>query len=731
MRWLPLLGLLACQANEPLYLPTVEGARTMVLVVLADPPQIQVEDLKAGASGVPLVLDKQQTVVALYFTLPPAALGLTVGPYTSPSSGPYLRAPIAAFRYQAGEAGSLEPAGAEETDDARGRVRVALGDFLACAEVGGCLIAGEGGPECNLNCESPPAPEPPTLPEVPCPSVWEEQADGPAGLKTCRPARVARLICTPGHFQPSRAGTCEPLGPACGEPLPSGGVHVDPTAPAGGDGTLARPFSTIAEAVRRRPSPSVITLAEGDHPGPVTFEAPVEVVGACSGQVRITATGGEAIHVQSEGVLLRNLSVLRTDPGPALRVAGGLSAEAVELGPLELESGLLQLEDVQVRARGAPGLSLLGGRAEVNNLVILAEGSPGLVLEGAQIEGGQVVVEGPNVGWYQGPGVRAHLDGLEIVGALEAGARFTRAEAIGEPCGPLLATTTATLSDVLITEPGPDAQGLSVSCGASTYLNRLAILGHAQVALAIGAAARVEATDWIIEDAAVHQGAFSAIVDGGATFELSRGHIRSSAPDLFAMFDDGTDGQIGDLLLEPLGERESAFRTREARLVLRRILISGVGGFSLSTLGQFIGEDLRIIGSGPLAWSLNGEGSLGRVAIDSTPGSDLGLMVTTCQALSFCPSPVVDIHDLHLSGSKVGLRVPAVAVIAELRNFLFTGHEVGALEFPFPTPFKLRTGTISNSKVVLITGNEGYNFTEMLQGVVLVDNQELRRIVTP
>jgi hypothetical protein len=69
VRWLPLLGLLACQANEPLYLPTVEGARTMVLVVLADPPQIQVEDLKAGASGVPLVLDKQQTVVAplLYF----------------------------------------------------------------------------------------------------------------------------------------------------------------------------------------------------------------------------------------------------------------------------------------------------------------------------------------------------------------------------------------------------------------------------------------------------------------------------------------------------------------------------------------------------------------------------------------------------------------------------------------------------------------------------------------
>jgi hypothetical protein len=77
---------------------------------------------------------------------------------------------------------------------------------------------------------------------------------------------------------------------------------------------------------------------------------------------------------------------------------------------------------------------------------------------------------------------------------------------LGSHAGPSWPPPTATLSDVLITEPGPDAQGLSVSCGASTYLNRLAILGHAQVALAIGAAARVEATDWIIEDAAVHQG---------------------------------------------------------------------------------------------------------------------------------------------------------------------------------------------------------------------------------
>ncbi len=642
-----------------------------------------------------------------------------------------MRAPIAAFRYRAGEAGSLEPAGTEETEAARGRVRVSLGDFLACAEVGGCLVAGEGGPECKLDCTPPPAPQPPALPEVACPSGWLQRTDGPLGLVTCVPERPARVACAPGQFQPSGAATCEALGVVCGGPLPSGEAYVDPTAPAGGDGSQARPLRTIAEALELRPSPKSIILAEGDHPGPVTFEAPVEVVGACSGQTRITATGVEVVDVQAEGVQLRNLTVARVDPGPALQVMGGLRAQGVELGPLSLTSGLLELEGVQIRAQGAPGLAISGGRAEVDNLVVLAEGAPGVAVEGARVEGRQVVIEGPSVGWWQGPGGSAQVDGLEVVGALEHGALFTRAEALGEPCGRLLATTTATLSDVLIREPGPEARGLSVACGASTFLNRLAILGHAEVALAIGSLAHVAAHEWVIEDAAVHPGAFSALVDGGATFELQRGRIRSSANTLLAMFDDGTDGQLADLLLEPLGEREWAFRSRELRLVLRRLLISGGGGLSLSTLGEFIGEDVRIIGPGPFAWSLNGEGSLGRVAVESTPGAEFGFLLTSCQALSFCPSPVVDINDLSLSGSQVGLRVPAVAVIAELRNFLFTSHDVGALEFPFPTPFKLRSGTISNSAVVLITGNEGYNFTEMLQGVVLVDNQELRRIVTP
>lgn len=731
VRWLPLLGLLACQANEPLYLPTVEGAETLVLVVLADPPQIQVEDLRSGASGMPLVLEKRQTVVALYFALPPAALGLKVGPYTSPDSGPFLRAPISAYRYQAGEAGSLGLASAEETELARGKVRVAVGDFLACAESGGCLAASEGGPECKLACMPPPPPTPPALPEVPCPAGWEARADGPEGLMTCRPAVVARRACPLGQFQPLGVAGCEPLGADCGQPLPTDGVHVDPNAAPGGDGTSARPFRTIAEGLSLRPRPASLVLAAGDHPGPVIFRDPIEVVGACSGLTRITATGVEVIQVQAEGVSLRNLSVVRSDPGVALRVGGGLRLQGVEVGPVSLEAGLVQLYEVQIRAQGAPGLDVAGGRAEVNGLVILAEGSTGLVLEGARLDGRQLVIEGPDVGWRQGPSATAKLDGLEIVGAREVGLQLTRSADLSDSCGPWLGTTTATLSDVLIHDPGPQAAGLSLTCGAEATLNKVALLGHEQLALAASAGARLDATDWVIEDAPLHQGAFSAYLDGGANFQLRRGRIRSSATTLLVMFDDGTEGQLADLLLEPLGEREWALRTRQVRLVLQRLLVSGSGGISLSTLGNFIGSDVRIVGPGPFSWTLNGEGSLGRVAIESTPGADYGFLLTSCQALSFCPSPVVDIHNLRLSGSRVGLRVPAVALIAELEDFSFSGHDVGALEFPFPTPFKLRNGTISNSAVVLITGNEGYNFTEMLQGVVLVDNQELRRIVTP
>src|SRR5687767_7702175 len=96
------------------------------------------------------------------------------------------------------------------------------------------------------------APAPPVF--TPCPAGWREVEGGDVTVCDPWPAtgRVSTCAADEAHF-PGEPG-CARIGTACPagdwpEGLPAGAsiLHVRPGAPAGGDGSQAAPYATIAE----------------------------------------------------------------------------------------------------------------------------------------------------------------------------------------------------------------------------------------------------------------------------------------------------------------------------------------------------------------------------------------------------------------------------------------------------------------------------------------------------
>ncbi|NIS34721.1 MAG: hypothetical protein GWN73_30450, partial [Actinobacteria bacterium] len=83
--------------------------------------------------------------------------------------------------------------------------------------------------------------------------------------------------------------------------LPAGPVRYVRPGATGGDGTMASPFGTVADALAGAPDGVVIALARGTHAEAVSIAANATLVGACAAETTIrpptssTTTG--VVHV--------------------------------------------------------------------------------------------------------------------------------------------------------------------------------------------------------------------------------------------------------------------------------------------------------------------------------------------------------------------------------------------------------------------------------------------------
>jgi len=198
---------------------------------------------------------------------------------------------------------------------------------------GGCLAAGIQSDGCDAG---------------------EHSVDG-----DCRPAGIAPDACGAG-FAPTKDGGCAPILPAtscpagqiavpgetachpladCGS-APWGDAPSDPTtryvdaaySDTGSDGSQAKPFTKIQDAVDAATSGAVIAIAAGTYPGTVLIAGKsVELAGRCPEMVELVGGDPAAIEigVQASGTRIRTLAIRGTASGIVVSGAKDVVVERV------------------------------------------------------------------------------------------------------------------------------------------------------------------------------------------------------------------------------------------------------------------------------------------------------------------------------------------------------------------------------------------------------------------
>lgn len=195
------------------------------------------------------------------------------------------------------------------------RLRFAL--LGALALLAGCSASSSDAPGCE---PARTAPDGTCLP-APCAgdAVWLEGACHPVGVDRCAEGFASvpeggcapvLPACPPDAFAfPGTA--CAPLDPcAAGRFAGSGdAIYVDASA-VGGDGTEARPLSTVAAglAAAKASGKARLYVAKGRYAERIVVNTPIEIVGACSAATELVAPDGDldktTVHVVADARLV-------------------------------------------------------------------------------------------------------------------------------------------------------------------------------------------------------------------------------------------------------------------------------------------------------------------------------------------------------------------------------------------------------------------------------------------
>ncbi|HZJ52511.1 MAG TPA: right-handed parallel beta-helix repeat-containing protein, partial [Myxococcaceae bacterium] len=250
-------------------------------------------------------------------------------------------------------------------------------------------------------------------------------------------------------------------------------LFIDASAAAGGDGSRARPFRSLADA----PAHGRLRLASGIYPGGVLLEdvvligGPAVVLAAAPpvpcirsrGRVRLEQVqiqGGSAgVVVESGRATLASVSLsgqrgpgLEVGPGaevvvtgstfqasvssfPGVRVLPGGKAELAQVrfqGPFRRavdasQPAALRLSGVQAQD-AVTGLWLSGGAALVESMEVRGGRGPGIYVAGGTLQLRDVRVGGHEYGLLTGEGARVDGRGLRSTGAERAGVALVKSK---------------------------------------------------------------------------------------------------------------------------------------------------------------------------------------------------------------------------------------------------------------------------------------------------------------
>jgi hypothetical protein len=330
--------------------------------------------------------------------------------------------------------------------------------------------------EANVAVDAPTPPQAPAPPSfLPCPAGWQEAPAGSGSTQTlCEPwaADAGTPACAVDAARFVDVDGCEPVGTACtsddwASGLPATNVrYVKLGAAAGGTGTRAAPFATVAEAMAGAAPGTVLALSQGTFVGEVRVSPGVTVWGACVGQTVLQGATGGMATVRAGGLagVVKNLRIT----GPTLGVLANPSGNS------------LRLEDVVID--GARGVALLVGNT-------------------ASVTGRNVVVRNTeaSASGAGGRGVSAEYGGqLTLERAVFENNRENAINVVN-------AMSRVQLTDAVLRATRPRTDGLmgraaTANSGATLELTRTLVEQNREVGLLAGPQSTLTLTDVLVRD---------------------------------------------------------------------------------------------------------------------------------------------------------------------------------------------------------------------------------------
>jgi hypothetical protein len=516
---------------------------------------------------------------------------------------------------------------------------------------------------------------------------------------------------------------CEPLGDPCpigdyADSLPTDGtiVYVDASAAPGGDGTLAMPFSSLAETgLPTRGVGTVVALAKGTYEGTLSLRAGVRVIGACAAETIVTGLDAPTPAVVSvsgigEEALLRNVTIANPPQWGAsilgaerLRLEGVAIDSATEHGIYCQAGGEITLDRVAVRnTRPRPGdgtggrgiTAEMGGRVVATRVVSERNRDAGFLAHDGELVLSDVAVR--DTGSRESDGYFGRGINVEVGSLLEASRVVVEGN---RDVGIFLSASTAMLEDVLVRDTSPQergrtrGRGLVVNGGAQLVASRVAITRSYE----LGVFANEVDTELTMSDAIIADVAPDArdgwsgrgvSVQDGAMAALSRVAVR----------------RTHDVGL--MATREGSILQVEDVSVSETLTTAGVpvaAGMGAQHGGQIDGRRV----------SIEGVTYAGVAALD---GSAVALEDVLVERVTVgCGSAeCVD---------SIGFGFGIVSSSVSLERFEITGAETcGVFLAMDGTALDLSSGTISSSAIGACVQVDAYDIERLADGVRFLDN---------
>ncbi|MCA2980770.1 MAG: hypothetical protein INH41_22215 [Myxococcaceae bacterium] len=433
---------------------------------------------------------------------------------------------------------------------------------------------------------APVPPSPAARPELgrACPAGFRQVPD--AGLAPWCDGfpEAGPAVCASGSVHALGEPGCATVGPPCGpgafaEGLPSSGVrYVRAGAASGGDGSLARPFATVAAALAGAPAGTIVAIGKGTFDGAVRVPAGVTLRGACAAETVLTASApaplvGTVTSV-GRGAAVEQATLSGERPGAVVGVANTSLAlrdviidGVVGFGVVAATGATVSLRNVVVR-----GVRVAAGGAEGRG--VYAEG-------GGVVDGARVTIDGVEGLGVEGLGELSRISLTDVV--VRRGAPLpdgTRGNAVEVTLGATVALTRFTLEDnteqatyvarrgvlrledgvVRRTRPRPAdlglGFGLAVLDEGTLEATRVAVVGNGSTSVSAGGrSATLRLTDVVVHDTRPEQrtqgAGFGVVVRSGAVATVQRvavSRARAAGLSVDAASLEGSDVVVSDVL---------------------------------------------------------------------------------------------------------------------------------------------------------------------------------------